>query len=80
MSRMDGRVVQVEESVLGLPLAVRLENGHLLPVHQVVGRWREWLGALAGEPERDVWQVETPRGTLELHQVAGEWLLFRWED
>jgi hypothetical protein len=53
------------------------------------------VGALAGEPERDVWVVETELGICELHRLrAGapaeeespadrgddEWVLARWED
>lgn len=41
---------------------------------------REWIGALEGEPERDVWKVETARGILELHRVRESWTLAKAED
>jgi hypothetical protein len=37
-------------------------------------------GALEGEPERDVWKVETARGILELHHVQKSWILAKEED
>lgn len=37
----------------GQPAAVAVGNGRSQPVLAVVSHWREWLGALAGEPERD---------------------------
>ena len=49
---------------------------------QVLSHHREWIGVLEGEPERDVWKVETIRGVLELHYLrdSGQWLHARWED
>jgi hypothetical protein len=41
---------------------------------------REWIGALEGEPERDVWKVETARGILELHHIQESWILAKEED
>lgn len=62
-----------------------------VPVAAVLDHFREWIGVLGGEPERDVWQVEIMRGVCELHHLrhptedvndpaGGDWLLFRWED
>ena len=63
-----------------------------LPVLGIRRHWREWLGALDGEPERDIWQVETPDGVCEMHclrtptegaeeaENGAQWVLFRWED
>lgn len=79
MSRLDGRMAAVTLEQ-GQPAAVAVANGRSRPVLSVVSHWREWLGALAGEPERDVWQVETSRGTLELHCQDGDWQVFRWDD
>ena len=61
------------------------------PVIHICAFHREWIGALEGEPERDVWRVETGRGLMELHHLhlpaeglvptdSGTWLLSRWED
>ena len=61
----------------------------VVEISGVVDHWREWIGALDGEPERDVWRVETARGTCELHGLAvpkgdeepeRSWILFRWDD
>jgi hypothetical protein len=107
MSRLVGRPVEVICDN-GVPVAFRLNGPALItpaacpPVNggqelQVIGlvaHWREWIGVLDGEPERDVWQVETPHGTCELHCLRhpndqadepgendpGEWLLYRWDD
>lgn len=69
--------------------APRRVEGEL--VLHVAGWYREWIGALEGEPERDVWRVETGSGLMELHHLhepaeslipadPGVWLLARWED
>ena len=62
----------------------------MVPVTNVAARHREWIGVLDGEPERDIWHVDTPRGPCELHHLRhpsaeedepdGYWILFRWED
>ncbi len=90
MSRLDGRWAQVECDERGQPLGITLAGTTApLPVLGIRRHWREWLGALDGEPERDIWQVETPPGVCELHCLRepnededsrGQWLLFRWED
>jgi hypothetical protein len=59
-------------------------------VLSVLSRWREWMGVLSGEPERDVWHVDTERGVCELHCLRypsgrdhsppGRWFLARWDD
>jgi hypothetical protein len=48
-----------------------LLSGERLPIDVTAVRdyWREWFNIVQGEPERDVWQVETGRGLLELHHV-----------
>ena len=38
-----------------------------LPVVGIVDAWREWYDVLGGEPERDVWILETERGICEIH-------------
>ena len=92
MSRRVRLPVRVACNGLGEPVALLSERFRgRLPVLARLRRWREWIGALDGEPERDVWQVETPQGICELHCVRfpagdapdageGEWLLVRWED
>ncbi len=92
MSRLDGRPAHVACDAAGRPAAFTLaDETRPVPVAAVLDHFREWIGALDGEPERDVWQVETARGVCELHHlrhptedvndpVGGDWLLFRWED
>ena len=95
MSRLDGRWARVECDGRGQPTGfVPAGTRVVLPVLGVRRHWREWLGALDGEPERDIWQVETPPGVCELHclraageedkeeagQSGGQWIVFRWED
>jgi hypothetical protein len=85
VSRRDGRPVAVVVDPAGRPLCV---SGS--PVHTICGFWREWIGALEGEPERDIWRVVTDRGIVELHRLhapvdteastGGHWLLATWED
>lgn len=69
---------------------VFLDGTPSLPVVRVLGFHRQWVGILQGEPERDVWCVETGRGIARLYgirrqtadgegEVAG-WLLHAWED
>ena len=90
MSRRDGRRVVVTCDAGGVPQSLALPGAyHALPVLARMEHWREWLGALDGEPERDVWRVETQQGVCELHRLRppseeetgeGEWLLHAWED
>jgi hypothetical protein len=91
MSRLDGRYADVQQDKMGLPsgFTARGERS-VIHVTGVAEHHREWIGVLEGEPERDVWRVETPRGTCELHQLRhptaeeddpyGDWLIFRWDD
>ena len=91
MSRLDGRWAHVECDGQGHPARFMLAGTKAaVSILGIRGHWREWLGALDGEPERDIWQVETPPGVCELHCLrepgeeeegaGGQWLLFRWED
>ena len=68
MSRRLSRPVEVQCDGGGVPLSIQA-GGVPLPVLAVVDDWREWFGVLAGEPERDVWLVDTPKGVYELHCV-----------
>ena len=69
MSRLDGRPVSVQADADEKPVALCIGNPDTdpLPVVRYLTYWREWIGILDGEPERDVWRVETPRGICELH-------------
>jgi hypothetical protein len=95
VSRLDGRPAAVTCDAGGQPQAFTLPGENRpVPVVTVLDHFREWIGALEGEPQRDVWQVETARGGVcELHYLshptedgdepagdAGGWLLYRWED
>ena len=96
VSRRFARPVAVRLSPDGAPARIKWVGGsgaQSLPVLAVAEHWREWIGALDGEPERDVWRVETPAGPCELHHLraapdpegadgsgGGEWILARWED
>ena len=80
--------------VNGVPAEVAV--GQLrLPIIAVVDAWREWFDVLDGEPERDVWILETDSGICEVHGLraavadqpqeetersCNQWLLCRWED
>ncbi|MES2465414.1 MAG: hypothetical protein V4671_33010 [Armatimonadota bacterium] len=77
MSRISNRLVSVEtDPVTGEPL--RVEG---VPVRRVLDHWREWIGILQGESERDLWRLETPLGICEVHLLRpSHWLLARWED
>lgn len=91
MSRLDGRYTQVTLNSMAAPAGFTI-SGERSPiaVTGVVEHFREWIGVLDGELERDVWRVDTPHGTCELHHLKhpcaedaepqGEWILFRWED
>lgn len=100
MSRRVNRPVDVRVNEGGEPLAFidcshdnRFSSGdRTVPVLACLAHWREWIGILDGEPERDVWQVETSLGICELHclhyvpnakdgQAPHEdWLLACWMD
>src|SRR5688500_18411054 len=68
VSRLVGRPVTVTCDGDDKPLSLLLPGARRpLSVRRVVAHWREWIGVLDGEPERDVWQVETLRGICELH-------------
>ena len=75
MSRLVGRAVAVIADHRGAPC--RVDGRAVLHVYS---HHREWIGALEGEPERDVWRVETADGIAEMHQIQGVWHLARWED
>lgn len=75
MSRVVGQPIAVVTNPQGAPCWV--SGWEVLHVHSY---HREWIGALEGEPERDVWKVETARGILELHYLRDTWLLAKWED
>ncbi len=91
MSRLDGRYADVQEDDAGgLSGFTARGNRGIIPVTGKIEHFREWVGALEGAPERDIWRVETPRGTCELHHLRhptveddepnGYWLIFRWDD
>ncbi len=91
MSRRLGLPVAVTCDAEGAPITLRLpDTRQSLPVLDRADHWREWFGAIDGEPERDVWQVETAQGVCELHCLRmpwpeqepafSHWLLYRWED
>ena len=77
MSRLVGRSVAVVCSRDGSPALVG--GVAILHVHE---SFREWIGALEGRGEVDVWRVETHRGFVELHfdRAAKTWTLAREED
>ena len=96
MSRLDGRMIQVETDGDGNPTAFTLPGGTLCQkVINYISYWREWIGILEGEPERDIWWVQTEGGICEIHclrylttdkpdkQAASResmWLIHAWED
>ena len=72
---MVGQSVAVVTNPQGAPCWV---NGwEVLHVHSF---HKEWIGVLEGEPERDVWRVETAKGIVELHRVRESWVVARVED
>ena len=75
MSRLIGKPVPVITNPQSAPCWV--SGWEVLHVHSF---HREWIGVLEGEPERDVWRVETARGVVELHLTLGNWTLAKWED
>jgi len=96
IARRDGRTLTaVTQDADGRPVAFALPAGpatQTLHVLQVLDHWREWIGILDGEPERDIWRVETDTGGIcELHHLrppttaeadppTATWLLHGWED
>ena len=91
MSRIVRQPVAVRLGAFRQPLCVVYE-GEYWPVLTVGRHWREWIGVLANEPERDIWQVEIEIGVCEIHflkyhtpprgqdaEPAG-WQIYRWED
>ena len=95
MSRSLNRSIEVECDEIGVPAFI-LAGRASLPVRSIIDGWREWFGAIFGEPERDVWIVETGRGVYELHcvrfptdadlgkaqigQAQEQWIIERVED
>jgi len=95
MSRCLGRPVKVQCDGRGVPAFI-LTGRASLPICGIIDGWREWFGAIFGEPERDVWIVDTPKGVYELHcirfpekdapgdsqteQEQGHWVMERAED
>ena len=90
MSRRVNEPVLVDCNTEGEPCAVRFAvSTHSFKVLVRLSHWREWIGVLDGEPERDVWMVQLPQGICELHCLRyplteppspENWLLYRWED
>jgi hypothetical protein len=94
VSRRLDRPVSVACRADGSPTSFVWE-GDRLAIRGALNHFREWVGALDGAPERDIWRVETARGVCELHHMhppadaeeaivtaatAGDWVLHRWED
>ena len=91
MSRLDGRYadVAVDDEAKPRSFIIRGDRS-TISVTGIAKHWREWIGILNGNAERDIWHVETPRGTCELHNLrqptvkdtepTGYWMIFRWED
>lgn len=91
MSRLDGRYADVTLDAESRPISflIRGDEGTIW-VTDWAKHWREWIGILNGNFERDIWHVETSQGTCELHHLrqptikdaepAGYWMIFRWED
>ncbi len=95
MSRCVNLPIYVECDKNGEPIALAFgPSRSSVPVLKRMKHWREWIGILDGEPERDIWQVELTSGVCELHCLrypcstettslypsSGDWLLYRWED
>ncbi len=77
MSRLVGKLVAVVTTPEGVPALVGgLEVLHVSTMH------REWIGALEGKGEVEVWRIETNRGAVELHMdlATRTWILAREED
>lgn len=85
MSRRAEREARVDADAHGVPRAV---DG--FPIRRRLDHWREWIGIHDGEPQRDVWLVETDRGLCELHYLChpdgdrdlapGRWIVHAWKD
>lgn len=95
MSRRAAKFVQVLCTPEGVPAVIVTGRTRLL-VCGVADRWREWFDVLDGEPEHEVWVLDTDGGVCEVHGLrpcpstesppgeedvpCAEWLLCRWED
>lgn len=95
MSRLAAKAVQVICTPEGMPTVIITGRTRLL-VGGIVDRWREWFDVLDGEPEHEVWVLDTDAGICEVHGLrpypstepqpgevdvpCAEWLLCRWED
>jgi hypothetical protein len=77
MSRLVGQPVPVVTTPEGTPALV---GG--LEVIGVSVMHKEWIGALEGKGEIEVWRIETNRGAVELHLdiATRTWILAREED
>jgi hypothetical protein len=96
MSRLCHTVIDVVTDTEGKPVSLLLPEDGCPRRVRVLGHldyWREWIGILDGEPQRDVWLLETSDGICELHFLCycresdtpvktgnGEWILARWVD
>ena len=78
MSRLasgyEGIPVRVEtDATTGAPHRIEFDRERTF-VQEVVGFFREWIGVLEGEPQRDVWHVKDASGRLcELHHLFLPW-------
>ncbi len=94
MSRIVNTPLAVVCDVDDKPVSFRWRRDSIA-VLTVCHHWREWVGALDGEAERDIWRVDTAQGIAELHHLhaaslaegeeadnspPGQWILYRWED
>ena len=94
MSRLAVKAVQVICTPEGMPTVIITGRTRFV-VGGIVDRWREWFDVNDGEPEREVWIVDTDGGMCEVHGLrpfpsseppgeedvpCAEWLLCRWED
>lgn len=89
MSRIINEAVSVACDESGFPVSF-VWQGRRCFARDAGERFREWIGALQGEPERDIWRLDTQQGICELHflhppimdgdALDGDWLLYRWED
>lgn len=71
MSRIVQIPIGVECDADGQPVSLVIE--HKLPLYPVLhhlAHWREWIGVLDGEPQRDVWKIEIERGVCEIHYLS----------
>lgn len=90
MSRILNQAIDVRCDTNGDPVAIWFpHDSREVRVVTRLAHWREWIGILDGEPERDVWRVALAQGVCELHgvrlpagedQITVDWSLARWED